>query len=199
MKHSAGRLLFPAILALAAVDPAAAQTVDDLGHAQTVRALEGIVWAVMTPLGFITAICGLVYLGHAMIQHRRWIHAVRIQTEVHTKIVDRLASNEELLAYLQSPGGQKLLTVAPGVVETDRGTPAPAARILWSVQTGIVLALAGIGLWIGAGGAIREVTQALRIVATFVVAVGVGFTLSAAASLVLSRRLGLIDGVQSAP
>ena len=40
---------------------------------------------------------------------------MKIQTDAHTKIVDRLASNEDLLAYMQSPAGQRFLTSSPCV------------------------------------------------------------------------------------
>jgi hypothetical protein len=161
-------------------------------HAQTVHALEGVVWAVMMPLAFITAIGGLIYLGRALIEHRRWLYATKLQADAQTKIIDRLSASEDLIAYLQSPAAQRLIaTSAP--LNPRQSVAAPATRVLWSVQTGIVLALAGIGLWIGAGRAFEEVAEALRIVAILAIAVGAGFVLSAAVSLVLSRRLGLLD------
>ena len=69
---------------------------------------------------------------------------------------------------------------------------APIGRILWSMQTGIVVAIAGAGLWIASSGVIEELSQVLHIVATLAIAVGFGFVVSAAASYVLSRQLGLI-------
>ncbi len=165
---------------------------DPANRAQIVHAQEGIVWAIMVPLGFITAICGITYLGRALIEHRRWVHATRLQTEAQTKVIDRLASSDALLTYLQSPSAERLLVLTPPAAAQPRGVASPVARILWSVQTGIVLALAGIGLWVGANRAFEELADVLRIIATLAIAVGVGFVLSAAVSLILSRRLGVI-------
>lgn len=184
------KLLVAFVLAAVCGAATLAAQAADATRPQTVHAMEGIVWAIMVPLGFITAICGVVYLGRALIEHRRWLQATRIQTEAHTKIVERLSSSEEMLAYLQTPGGQRLLSVTP-LAET--GTAAPVGRILWSVQTGIVLTLGGVGLWIGAGRALEELGEALRVVATLTIAVGIGFVASAAVSFVLSRHLGLLD------
>jgi hypothetical protein len=179
-------------LTLTLADAASAAAQDTLGRAQIVHAQEGMIWAVMMPLAFITAICGLVYLARTMIEHRRWLFAVKLQTDTHTKIVDRLSGSEELLGYLQSPSGQRAFSLTPAL-DAPRGVAAPVSRILWSVQTGIVLALAGTGLWIGAGRAVDDIAEALRIIAIVTTAVGVGFVLSAGVSLVLSQRLGLID------
>ena len=66
-------------------------------------------------------------------------------------------------------------------------------RILWSVQAGVVLAVSGAGLWIAKNGIIDEAAQALRVVAVLVMALGVGFVLSALAAYVLSRQLGLVS------
>ena len=75
---------------------------------------------------------------------------MKIQTDAHTKIVDRLSSNEDLLAYMQSPAGQRFLTASLGVPSMAEAAPpmigAPFNRILWSVQAGVVLATAGVGL-----------------------------------------------------
>ncbi len=160
---------------------------------QSVRALEGVVWAFMIPLGFITGIGGLVYLGRAIVEHRRWLYATKLQADAQTKILDRLSAAEDLLSYLQSPVAQRLIASEPPRATAGPSIAAPIARVLWSAQTGIVLALAGIGLWIGANRAFDELAAALRIVASVAVAVGVGFVVSAAVSIALSRRLGLLQ------
>jgi len=174
---------------------------EPLGRAQIVHAQEGMIWAVMVPLIFITAICGLVYLGRAIIDHRRWLRATTIEADAYHKIVDRLSASEDLLAYIQSTGDLRLPTDLAGAASGGRGA-APAARILWSVQTGIVLTLAGAGLWIGANQAdhaLEEIADVLHMVAVLVIAAGIGFVLSAAVSLTLSRRLGLLETPTHSP
>jgi hypothetical protein len=159
---------------------------------QTMRMIDQMVGGLLFFCGFLAVVSGAVYLIRGVIDHRRWLHATKIQTDAHTKIVDRLSTNEDLMAYLQSPSGQKFLSMAP-VIDTARTPSAPVGRILWSMQTGIVVAVAGVGLWIANNGIIEELAQVLHIVATLAIAVGLGFIVSAAASFGLSKQLGLIN------
>jgi len=193
MAHRCDRLVAASVLALAATAHPLAQ--EAANRAQIVRAQEGMVWAFMVPLAIITAICGFVYLVRAMIEHRRWLRATKLEAEAQAKIVDRLSASEDLLTYLQSPASQRIRSLSPGPA-AFHPTLGPAARILWSVQTGIVLILAGVGIWIGANQAYRaleEIADVLHMIAILAVAVGIGFALSAAAAWMLSRRLGLIE------
>jgi len=163
-------------------------------RAQTVRELRQATEPLFFLVGFLGAIGALVYLVRALIDHRRWLRAVQIQTEAHTKIVDRLSTNEDLLAYLQSPSGQRLLSLTPSVARAPMpGALAPISRILWSLQTGIVVAVGGVGLMIANGRLIEELAQPLYLVATVAIAVGIGFVISAVAAFALSRHLGLLQ------
>jgi hypothetical protein len=78
-------------------------------------------------------------------------------------------------------------------MDTPRSVAAPVSRILWSVQAGIVLAIAGVGLWFAKSNVIEEVGELLYIVSILSVALGVGFVVSAFVSYALSNRLGLLD------
>jgi len=191
MPNKFHRGLTSLLLVASAAFPVAAQ--DQLERARIVHAQEGMIWAFMTPLAVITAICGFTYLCRSLIEHRRWLRATKIETDAQARILDRLSASEDLLTYLQSPAGQRFASVAPVVAASVRPTASPAARILWSVQTGIVLTLGGAGLWLGASRALDDIAEALRIVAIVIMAVGVGFALSAVVSLTLSRRLGLLE------
>jgi len=148
-------------------------------------------------IGVMFGIGAIAWLLRSAIDYRRWLRAMKIQTEAHTKIVDRLASNEDLLAYMQSTAGQRFLTSSPMTPPTmDLITPpmgAPFNRILWSVQAGVVLTTAGAGLWLAKSGVLDEAAQAMQVVATLTMALGVGFVLSALASYGLSRQLGLVS------
>jgi len=163
-------------------------------RAQTVRELRQAMEPLFFLVGFLGAVGALVYLARALIDHRRWLRAVQIQTEAHTKIVDRLSTNEDLLAYLQSASGQRLLALTPSVAHAPiPGALAPISRILWSLQTGIVVAVGGVGLLISNGRLIEELAQPLYLVATLAIAVGIGFVISAVAAFALSRHLGLLQ------
>jgi hypothetical protein len=165
-------------------------------RSQAALSIENIFVGFEFLLGFAFGFGALAWLIRSAIDHQRWRHAVKIQTEAHTKIVDRLSSNEDLLAYIQSPAGQRYLNASafgPAPLERIAApVAAPVNRILWSVQAGVVLAVTGAGLWVARSGIVDEAAQALRVVAVLVMALGFGFVLSALAAYVLSRQLGLV-------
>jgi hypothetical protein len=146
---------------------------------------------------FSAIVSGLVWLIKTGIDHRRWMRLSKVQTEVHNKLLDRLTSNDELLAYIQTPAGKRFLESAPMQAEPPRAVTAPLSRILWSAQIGAVLAVAGIGIEIVAARAIDEVAQPLAAVGVFVIAIGIGFGVSALIAWTISRRLGLLPGAAS--
>jgi hypothetical protein len=161
------------------------------------NAVENIFTGLEVMIGVMFGIGTLAWLVRSAIDYRRWLRAMKIQTEAHTKIVDRLASNEDLLAYMQSPAGQRFLTSSSiGVPSMDQPAApmgAPFNRILWSVQAGVVLTTAGAGLWLAKNGILDEAAQAMQVVAILTMALGLGFVLSALASYGLSRQLGLVN------
>ena len=57
----------------------------------------------------------------------------------------------------------------------------------------MVLAVAGIGLFIAKSSIIDEAAQAMHVLAILVMALGFGFVLSALASWALSRQFGLVQ------
>jgi hypothetical protein len=162
---------------------------------QTIDAVEESLAGLAFFLFFMTALAAATSVGRSILEHRRWMHATRIQTDAHTKLVDRLASNEDLLAYVQSAAGQRFLSAAAIPVDPDSrsaGLHAPLGRIFTSVQLGIVAAFGGAGLWIAKNRVIEEVAQPLHVIAILAMALGLGFVLSALLSYGLSRQLGLL-------
>ncbi len=142
---------------------------------------------------FLTVTAGVIWIIRSVLEHRRWARSSKVQAEVHNKVMERFTSNEELLAYIQTPVGRRFLESAPLPVETPaRPVGAPFSRILWSVQAGMVLAAAGLGLLFVSGRVVDEVAEMLFAVGVLALAVGVGFVVSAAVSLLLSQRLGLL-------
>jgi hypothetical protein len=144
---------------------------------------------------FLSITGGVLWIVKSVLDWRRWSRTARVQAEVHNKLLDRFTANEDLLTYIQTPAGQKFLESAPLPVEhPTRPVGAPFTRILWSVQAGVVLATGGVGLLYVSGRVIEEVAQVLFAVGVLVLAVGVGFIVSAAAAFLLSQRLGLLPG-----
>ncbi len=166
-------------------------------RSRVATAVESIFIGLEVMIGVMFGMGTLAWLIRSAIDYRRWLRAMKIQTDAHTKIVDRLASNEDLLAYMQSAAGQRFLTsspIAPPPMEHfSQPMSAPFNRILWSVQAGVVLTTAGAGLWLAKNGVIDEAAQAMQVIATLIMALGIGFVLSALASYGLSRQLGLVN------
>ena len=134
----------------------------------------------------------LIWMVKTLIEQRRWNRLSTIQTEVHSKLMDRLTSNEELLAYLQTPAGKRFLESAPFPLEAGpRPMSAPVGRIFWSLQTGLILIAAGIGFDLvsmrfpapGSAG-----LYGFGVIAMFV---GVALVVSAGVFYALSKRFGL--------
>lgn len=162
--------------------------------ARAMNMMEDVLGGLAGLIVFAGVVSFLAWLLRAVIDYRYWLRASKIQNDAHSKIFDRLTANEDLLAYVQSPAGQRFLSSTPGAIDaTPRAVAAPVSRILWSVQAGIVLALAGVGLWFAKNNVIEEVGELLYIVSILAIALGVGFVISAFVSYALSHRLGLLD------
>jgi hypothetical protein len=145
--------------------------------------------------GMFTLVTGtLIWIIKTLVEYRRWHRISKVHTEVHNKLMDRFTANEDLLAYMQTPAAQRFLESAPLSVDApSRPVGAPFSRILWSVQVGLVLGAGAIGLLYVSGRVIDEVAQPLFAVGVLALAVGTGFVVSAGASFLLSRRLGLLE------
>lgn len=156
------------------------------------RTMEGI--SILTVMMIVVGT--LVWLIRTLIEHRRWSRLTRTQVEVHGKLLDRLQSNEDLLAYMQTAAGKRFLESAPIPLDAQqpRAVGAPINRILWSVQVGLILAMGGVGFRFVGSAVERTAAQPFVAMGTLAMAIGVGFLLSAFVSFFLSKRLGLFTG-----
>jgi hypothetical protein len=161
---------------------------------------RNILQALAVFAGFGMAIGLLVWLIRTAVDYRRWSRLAKVQTEVHSKILDRITGNEDLLAYIKSPAGSKFLESAPiNLDSSPRSLGAPMGRILWSVQGGVVLLAAGLGMFIIGGYADAVVSQEVRALGVLAIAIGLGFVVSAVISYLISRRFGLIQPAEVPP
>ena len=136
----------------------------------------------------------IVWVIRMIVTSRRWNKLSKVQYEVHSKLLERFTSNEDLLAYMQTPAGRRFLENAPiRLPDEPRSMSAPFSRILWSVQAGIVLGLTGIGLLYVSSTFVDEPAQFFMVVGVITLALGGGFIVSSLAAYVLSRKLGLLD------
>jgi hypothetical protein len=137
---------------------------------------------------------GVIWLIKSLIDHRRWSRMSKVQTEVHNKVLDRMQSNEDLLAYIQTPAGKRFLESAPISMDSPRSIAAPLGRILWSAQAGAVLTVLGVGITLVSQNTIEEVAPPLAAMGAIVGALGIGFLVSAVLAYVLTRRFNLMPG-----
>jgi hypothetical protein len=145
-------------------------------------------------LVFLVVTSVIVWFVRMIIATRRWNRLSKVQFDVHNKLLDRFTSNEDLLAYVQTPAGKRFLESAPIPLQDDAPSiSAPFSRILWSVQAGVVLAIAGGGLLYVSSRFIDEPAEFFMVVGVLTLSLGGGFIVSAIAAYVLSRKLGLLD------
>jgi hypothetical protein len=143
--------------------------------------------------GMLIMVGALGWLVRTAVDYRRWGRLAKVQSEAHTKLLDRFTGNEELLAYVQSPAGRKFLQSSP--ISLDGGSRtmgAPLARILWSMQAGVVLSAAGIGMNYVSRHIDPENADPVFTFSIILISLGVGFIASSGLSYLMSKRLGLL-------
>lgn len=164
------------------------------------EALDALLGGMAGLLAFGTFIGIVAWLVRAVIQHRRWLRQSKVQADVHTKLMDRMSTNEELLAYIQSPAGRRFLESAPIQHDSDSPrTAAPVGPIIWSMMAGIVLGIVGVGFRYAANSVANEAQQAFTVVGVILLALGAGFVTASAMAYLVSARLGLFPARAAAP
>lgn len=164
-------------------------TRQDVQHEHTLRILAGLTALTV----FLVVTLTLAWLVKTLIQQRRWNRQSHVQTEVHSKLMDRLTTGEEMIAYAQSPAGKRFLEGGPIALDAAaQPVSAPIGRFLWSMQAGLVLSAAGLGMEIVSGQMPIDVTPVASGLGILVLSIGIGFVVSAIVSFVLSRKLGLV-------
>ncbi|HXE09765.1 MAG TPA: hypothetical protein VN612_17805, partial [Acidobacteriaceae bacterium] len=144
-------------------------------------------------LVFAGVIGSLLWLIRIFLENRRWSRIVRQQSEIHGKLIDRFASNQEIFQYMETESGRRFLEAGPVpiVLENHQRLPGGLARILGPLQFGIVLTLLGIGLLI-LQRSLPDIADALRVCGTVALMPGLGFIISAIVTWRISSRLGLM-------
>jgi hypothetical protein len=137
--------------------------------------------------------CALLWLIRLFLENRRWSRVFRQQSEVHSKLIDRFATNQDLLNYMETEPGKRFLEAAPIPVEFehDQRMPGGITRILGPLQIGIVLTLLGAGLLI-LQRSLPDIAAPLLIFGMVVMMPGLGFIISALIAWRMSVRLGLM-------
>jgi hypothetical protein len=170
------------------------------GSSSAADAWKDVMGDLMIVLNFGMGVGLLGWLIRTLVDYRRWNRLTSTQTEFHTKLMDRFSASNDLLAYIQSPAGTRFLQSTPIALDAaPRSMGAPLGRILWSVQGGVVMIAAGIGLWVVSGQVGDDGAQPLHALGVIGIALGLGFATSATISFLISRRLGLIETPANTP
>lgn len=166
-------------------------TINRMRHGES-RAGERAMDYIIPFLVFVIILGSILWLIRTIMDNRRWNKVAAIQTETHNKLLERMASSQELLAYMESEAGKRFLESTPFEIERAQSSGFPYGRILWSAQIGIVVLIVGVAfLWLQ--NQIVDAGQALLVFGTLSMALGVGCLLSAGFSYILSKSLGLVS------
>jgi hypothetical protein len=180
---------------------------------QPSQTLERKLWPAMAPqeghrvsmelisdgIPFLVFLCllgALLWLTHVLLENRRWNRIFKLQTDVHSKLIERFGTSQEVLTYMGTEAGKRFLEATPIAVgfEPQQPVPSPVTRVLTPLQIGLVMMLLGIGL-IFLRHSIPDGDAPLLLVGTVILMPGLGFILSAGITWVLARHLGLMpDG-----
>ena len=137
----------------------------------------------------------LVWLLKTVLELRRWLRLTKLQAEVHGKLLDRFTASDELIAYIKIalraavPRRRAIGARSAGRAHERAIQPHPLVapgRIRPRVRR------RRIALRQPADHA-REINQFVSVIGVVVLAIGIGFTLSAAGAWLLSKRLGLLS------
>jgi hypothetical protein len=152
-------------------------------------------------LFFICILASLIWLLRVLLESRRWSRMLKLQTEVHSRLLDKFATNEDLLAYMNSEAGKRYLELAPVAAGFDaspyRGNPI--AKVVTPMQVGVVLALVGTGFfYLRSNIPGTNATAMLLILGTIALMLGLGFIIAAGLSWALAWHFGLLPRRASA-
>lgn len=122
----------------------------------------------------------------AWIRVRERSRTGELQAETVRRLIDKLGSSQEAMAYLESESGRKLLDSISTPVERAN----PYRRILAAITAGAVLSCLGVGLFILS--VVIPDEELIRGPA-ILLALGAGFLIAAGASYRLSKSWGLFE------
>ncbi|HLJ90806.1 MAG TPA: hypothetical protein VKZ53_28635 [Candidatus Angelobacter sp.] len=154
---------------------------------------ESRLQSVLLFLGFASVLGAVLWLLHRLMENKRWVRIMKVRDEVHNKLLDRFATNEQLLQYMNTDAGRRFLEAAPpgSIGQPGMGVGQSLVRVVVPVQLGIILVLLGTGL-LSLRHNIGHAAEAFLIVGTLSLVLGFGFVLSGGIAFGVARHLGLV-------
>lgn len=145
-------------------------------------------------LVFVFLLCAVIWLFRVLLENRRWGRILKLQSEVHTKLLDRFSSSQELLTYMNTEAGKRFLESAPLPAGLGPGPQSKMSlmRILTPLQLGVVLVLLGTGFILLRSNARLEAETPFLVLGTLGLMLGLGFIISAGLSYLLAKQMGFL-------
>jgi hypothetical protein len=142
----------------------------------------------------ITIFSALVLIVRFFVESRRWSRTFKMQSEVHSRLIDKFSTSQELAAYMETEAGKRFLEAAPISTGASAGpfVPNVVARVLTPLQIGFVMVLLGIGFLLLRHVGDQDTAESMMITGTVMLMPGIGFILSAGATWAVAHRLGLM-------
>ncbi|HUA15062.1 MAG TPA: hypothetical protein VMG31_07180 [Verrucomicrobiae bacterium] len=111
----------------------------------------------------------------------------KLQADVQGKLLDKVGSGQELLAYAQTDAGRKLL-------ESLRvESVSMYGRIIGAFQVAIVMIFLG-GALLFLRSRVYGAEEGFLVFGTLITMLGIGFAVASVASYYLSKSFGLLNG-----
>ncbi|MCD4749787.1 MAG: hypothetical protein K8R59_10485 [Thermoanaerobaculales bacterium] len=143
--------------------------------------------AAMMMIVMPTMFGGMAWAFKALLNYFQISRLSKMTFELQNKVIDKFGTAPEALQYLESKAGARLLETAAA------GPTNPRMRILFSVQSGVILAALGVGFLL-VRGVMPEGADAFSMVGILALCLGVGFLVSAVIAHYLSKSWGLVNG-----
>ncbi len=150
----------------------------------------------------LTILSGFVALFWVVLSTIRRVKVARMQSEVHSKLVEKIGSGQDFSSFLNSEAGRQL---ADSLFYEQHRSHAPNfeaqhdpyGRILRSIHTGVILLALGIA-FLTLGTQFTKADDGFFFDSFFffgdlAVALGAGFLISSWVSYRLSKKFGLIN------
>lgn len=154
--------------------------------------VEGMLDGFLAFSAFIGFLLIALWVLRLFLEHKRWSRAVRAQSEVHAKLLDKFGTSQDLIAYVESEAGKRFLEAPIFESQARQSIALPYGRILWSVQVGVIAAILGIGILMLRGKAPSpDADLGFQIFGTLTTTLGVGFLVSGGVSYALAKYMGL--------
>jgi hypothetical protein len=136
-------------------------------------------------LVLLSAFATAAWMFYLMADTNKKQRRLKLQAELHTRLLDKFGSAREVVEFLQTPGGAQFVDSFSAEREE------PANGILRSTHRGIVLVIVGAGCLFLSWYYRNSGENPLLVIGVILLCLGIGFLLSAAVSQRLSRALGV--------